>query len=101
MRINKDNIQKEVIESEIPVILEFYSDSCIPCKALSPILGEIEDEYEDKIKVCKVNVSAEADLAGEYGVMASPTILYFVDGEEIDRTRGMVSKEDILDKIGG
>lgn len=56
-RISKDNFEAEVLKSELPVLVEFYSDSCIPCKQMSPILGGIEDDYEDKLKVVKVNVN--------------------------------------------
>lgn len=101
VRINSANIQKEVIESDVPVILEFYSDSCIPCKALSPVLGDIEDEYEGRVKVCKVNVNIDRDLAEKYEVMAAPTMLFFENGKEIDRVKGIASKDDILDRFGG
>lgn len=101
VRVNKENIQSEVIESEIPVLLEFYSSTCIPCKALSPVLAEIEEENENKIKVCKVNTTVDFELAQEYEVMATPTILFFENGQEFDRIRGVASKDDILEKFGG
>ena len=100
IRINESNFENEVIKSEIPVILDFYSDSCIPCKAMSAVLGDIEDDYEDKVKIAKVNVNIDSSLAEKYEVSASPTLLYFVDGNEVDRTVGMLSKEDILEKVG-
>ncbi len=75
------NFDVKVLQSELPVIVEFYSDSCIPCKQLSPILGGIEDDYEDQVKVYKVNVNFDAELAEKYQVMASPTILFFKGGE--------------------
>ncbi|MCI7104281.1 MAG: thioredoxin, partial [Lachnobacterium sp.] len=65
-RISKDNFEAEVLKSELPVLVEFYSDSCIPCKQMSPILGGIEDDYEDKLKVVKVNVNFDAELAEQY-----------------------------------
>ena len=69
-RISKDNFETEVLNSALPVLVEFYSDSCIPCKQMSPILGGIEDDYEDKLKVVKVNVNYDAELAEQYSVMA-------------------------------
>lgn len=87
-RVGTAEFEAEVLKEKLPVIVEFYSDSCIPCKQLSPILGGIEDDYEDQVKVVKVNVNFDADLAGEYQVMASPTILFFKDGREVDRIRG-------------
>lgn len=101
-RISRDEFQKEVLEQEIPVIVEFYSDSCIPCKQLSPILGGIEDDYEEQLKVVKVNVNFDSELAEQYEVAASPTLLFFKDGEEKERIRGLVKRpviEEVIDKI--
>lgn len=100
-RINKDNFQGEVIESALPVVVEFYSDSCIPCKQLSPILGDIEDDYEEQLKVVKVNVNFDAELAEQYSVMASPTILFFKNGEEVNRIRGLVKKPQLEEAVKG
>lgn len=94
-RVNQEQFEQEVLKSAILVLAEFYSDSCIPCKQLSPILGDIEDDYEDKLKVVKINVNFDADLAAEYEVMASPTVLFFKDGAEVNRTRGLVKKEEL------
>lgn len=94
-RINQEQFAQKVLENDNPVLVEFYSDSCIPCKQLSPILGELEENYEDKLKVVKVNVNYDTDLALEYQVMASPTILFFKRGEEVNRTRGLVKKEEL------
>ena len=97
-RISKDNFEAEVLKSELPVLVEFYSDSCIPCKQMSPILGGIEDDYEDKLKVVKVNVNFDAELAEQYSVMASPTLLRFQDGQEVERARGL-TKRPQLEKL--
>lgn len=98
-RVGTAEFEAEVLKEKLPVIVEFYSDSCIPCKQLSPILGGIEDDYEDQVKVVKVNVNFDADLAGEYQVMASPTILFFKDGREVDRIRGLVKRPELEDKV--
>lgn len=98
-RVSKDDFEAEVLKAEVPVIVEFYSDSCIPCKQLSPILGGIEDDYEDQIKVVKVNVNFDAELASEYEVMASPTILFFRDGKEAERIRGLVKRPQLEDVV--
>ncbi len=97
--VNKDNIKKEVFESEKPVILDFYADNCIPCKAVAPIIDEIEDENPD-IKIAKCNASVDFELALELGVMASPTLIYVKDGVEIGRKTGVASKEEILEELG-
>ena len=96
-RISKDNFETEVLKSELPVLVEFYSDSCIPCKQMSPILGGIEDDYEDKLKVVKVNVNFDAELAEQYSVMASPTILLFKD---VERARGFTKRPQLEELIG-
>ena len=96
-RVGTAEFEAEVLKEKLPVIV--YSDSCIPCKQLSPILGGIEDDYEDQVKVVKVNVNFDADLAGEYQVMASPTILFFKDGKEVDRIRGLVKRPELEDKV--
>lgn len=98
-RVSSDDFASEVLESEIPVIVEFYSDSCIPCKQLSPILGGIEDDYEDRVKIVKVNVNFDDKLAEQYEVAASPTLLFFKNGEENGRIRGLVKRPEIEEKI--
>lgn len=101
-RVSSEEFKSEVIESKLPVIVEFYSDSCIPCKQLSPILGGIEDDYEDKLKVVKVNVNFDDKLAEEYAVAASPTLLFFKEGKEVERIRGLVKRpaiEEVIEKL--
>lgn len=89
--ITNDNFESEVLNSNIPVLLEFYSDSCIPCKRMSPILAELEEEHTD-IKVSKLNIKFGADTARKYNVMSSPTIVFFKDGEEVNRIKGVAKK---------
>ncbi len=97
-RVSEADFQAEVLDGALPVLVEFYSDSCIPCKQLSPILGGLEDDYEDQIKIVKVNVNFDAELAAKYEVAASPTILIFKNGEEVRRVRGLV-KRPVLETI--
>ena len=97
-RVSEADFRAEVLDVALPVLVEFYSDSCIPCKQLSPILGGLEDDYEDQIKIVKVNVNFDADLAAKYEVAASPTILIFKNGEEVRRVRGLV-KRPVLETI--
>jgi thioredoxin 1 len=94
-RVNQKEFEAKVLASSKPVIVEFYSDSCIPCKQLSPILGNLEDLYEGRLKVVKVNVNFDVELAEKYEVMASPTLLFFKAGNEVNRLQGLV-KEDVL-----
>lgn len=99
VRVSAEDFEAKVIKSELPVIVEFYSDSCIPCKQLSPILGGIEDDYEDKLSVYKVNVNFDAELAEKYAVMASPTMLFFKNGEEVSRIRGLVKRKELEEAV--
>ena len=100
VRVSAEDFDAKVLQSELPVIVEFYSDSCIPCKQLSPILGGIEDDYEDKLKVVKVNVNYDAELAEQYSVMASPTLLLFKNGQEVERVRGLTKRPQLEELIG-
>ena len=92
--INNDNFESEVLNSNVPVLLEFYSDSCIPCKRMSPIIAELEEEHTD-IKVSKLNIKFGADTARKYNVMSSPTIVFFKNGEEVNRIKGVAKKADL------
>ena len=87
-RIAKDNFDEKVLKSPIPVIVDFYSDSCVACKMLAPVLGGIEDDYEDRIQVYKVNTNFDQELAQQYGIMSNPTLILFKDGEAADRKVG-------------
>ena len=92
-RVSSEDFEAEVLGSDLPVVVEFYSDSCIPCKQLSPILGGLEDDYEDQVKVVKVNVNFDAGLA------ASPTLLFFKDGSEVERIRGLVKRPKLEETV--
>ena len=98
-RIGKDEFENEVLRSDIPVLADFYSDSCIPCKRMSPILSQIETEYSDKIKVVKINTNFEKELVEKYEIMAAPTLVFFKNGEEASRIRGAVKKDEIIQYI--
>ncbi len=99
MNINDKNIRQEVFESDIPVVLDFYSDTCMPCKMLSPVLDDLGKLYKDKLKICKLNVNENSQLADEYGVMAVPTLMYVKNGREINRTIGFINKNEILEHL--
>ena len=81
------------------VMADFYSDSCVPCKRLSPVLAEIEEEQGDKVKLVKVNINFDPELAEKYGVMSVPTLVFFGDGEEKSRLTGAVKKSEIFSEI--
>ena len=99
LRVSEENFNKEVLEANVPVLVEFYSDSCIPCKQMAPILGDLEEEYEGKIKIAKVNVNFDLNLAEKHMVMGSPTFLFFKNGEEKNRLRGITKKPELIEII--
>ncbi len=98
VRVTEDNFNSEVIEANGIVIVDFYSDSCVPCKRIAPVLAEIEEENED-VKLVKVNINFDRSLAEKYDVQASPTLIFFKNGVESNRTRGAVKKAEISEII--
>lgn len=100
-RISKADFDLIITQEEGLLLVDFYSDTCIPCKQLSPILGDIEDEYEDSIKVYKVNINYDEELAEKYQVMSAPTLFLFRDGEVLDKKRGLVKKDALKEWIDG
>ena len=99
VRVSTDTFEAEVKDGGKAVIADFYSDSCVPCKRLSPVLAEIEEEQGDKVKLVKININFDAELAEKYGVMSVPTLIFFKDGEEVSRINGAVKKSEILSEI--
>lgn len=99
LNITQENFQKEVIESEKPVLLDFYATWCGPCKSLSPVIDEIAEERGD-IKVAKIDVGEQRDLAKKYRVMSVPTLLVIKKGEVVNRAMGAVPKKEVLSLLG-
>ena len=96
VKITKENFENEVLKSEIPVLLDFFATWCGPCKMLSPILEEIAKENAGKIKVCKVDVDEEGELASAFRVQSIPTLVAFKDGKAVNMAVGYRKKEDLL-----
>ncbi len=95
LTITKDNFQKEVLESDKPVIVDFWATWCGPCRMLGPIVSELAEEHPE-IKVCKVNVDDEQDLAQQYNVMSIPFVASFKDGQLYKSSVGVQPKEALL-----
>ncbi|MCI8384492.1 MAG: thioredoxin [Clostridia bacterium] len=100
LKISSENFEEEVLKAEKPVILDFYADWCGPCQMMSPVIDEIAEEKADIVKVGKVNVDENQDLAMEYGVMSIPTIVILKNGEVENVFVGVKSKSEILGAIG-
>ena len=99
IEVNKDSFEKEVLKSEIPVLVDFYASWCGPCRMLRPILDQIADSRTD-FKIVSVNVDDEENLASEYGISSIPCLISFKDGKEINKSVGLKPKEDIEEMMG-
>ena len=95
LSLNGNNFDEEVMHSDKPVLIDFWASWCGPCKMMSPVIDEIAEEMGDSIKVCKINIDEEQNLAVKYNVMSIPTFIVLKDGKEVDRSVGVQSKDEI------
>ena len=93
--LTQENFPSEVLQSTTPVLVDFWAEWCGPCKMIAPILGELADEYEGRVKIAKVNIDEQQGLAAEYGIRAIPTLLLFDKGQVADQIVGLKSKRDL------
>ena len=98
LNITAQNFEQEVLQSDKPVLVDFYADWCGPCKMMSPVIEEIAEEADD-IKVGKLNIDNEMEIAQKYGVMSIPTLIVFKNGEEVKRDLGAKPKKAVLDML--
>lgn len=99
MNVNDDNFEAEVIESETPVLVDFWAPWCPPCRMLSPVMDEIAAEKEGVAKIVKVNVDENQELAKRYKVQSIPLLLFFKGGELKDQLLGAANKKTLLSKL--
>ena len=97
--ITEENFEEEVLNSDKPVLLDFYADWCGPCKMMSPVIDEIAEEIGDIAKVGKVNSDDNMDLAEKYEIMSIPTIMIIRNGQEVKRFLGVTPKSEIIKAI--
>lgn len=95
----KNDFKTEVLESETPVLVDFWAEWCGPCKAMSPVVDELAEKYQEKLKVVKVDVEAEPELATEYKVRGIPTLMVFKGGEAVKTKAGMQDKYALQDFV--
>lgn len=96
--VNNENFKSEVLESDMPVIVDFWAPWCGPCQMLGPIVEAIAEENSD-IKVCKINIDENPDLASQFKIMSIPTLIVFKNGEVYKKTVGVISKSEILEMV--
>jgi len=104
IEVNSENFEEEVLKSTLPVVVDFWAPWCPPCKVIAPILEELTNEYEGKVKFCKLNADRNESITLKYGIKSIPTLIVFVAGKEVDRIVGVLPKDKLtkwLDKILG
>lgn len=98
INLNESNFNKEIMQADELVLVDFFATWCGPCKMLSPIISEIANEYSNIVKVCKVNIDENQDLVRKYNIMSVPTLIFFKKGEVVKSSVGFCSKSE-LDSI--
>ena len=96
---NDTNFEKDVNQSDLPVLIDFWAEWCGPCKQIAPRLDEISEKYSENLSVCKVDVDSNRELALQYNVRSIPSLMIFKEGEMIDSIMGAVSLEELEDLV--
>lgn len=99
IEITDQNFEEEVLKSDVPVVIDFWAIWCGPCRLIAPIMDELAEEYEGRVKIGKLDVDANQQTAIKYGVRSIPTVLYFKDGEVKDMVIGAVNKAVFKEKL--
>jgi len=99
LEVNEDNFQKEVLESSLPVLVDMWAPWCMPCKMVAPAVEKIAKDNSDKLKVCKLNVDDNQNIAVNHNIQGIPALLIFKDGKEVDRIVGAVPPQAIQSKL--
>lgn len=97
--LDSNNFEEEVINSDVPVLVDFWAAWCAPCRMIAPIIDQLADEFDGKAKIAKLNVDEQGELAGRYKVMSIPTLILFKDGEIVDQTMGARPKGELVKLI--
>lgn len=99
VKLTAENFEKEVLQSEKPVLVDFYADWCGPCQMMGPVVEEISNEVNDA-KVCKINIDEQMSIAQKYGVMSIPIFIVFKNGDVADKKMGAMPKSAVLSMLG-
>lgn len=97
--LDSKNFEEEVLKSSQPVLVDFFATWCGPCKMVSPLLEQLEEEMKDKVKICKIDIDQNPEIASDYGVMSIPTFIMYKDGKDIAKNVGAMPKNGIEDFI--
>ena len=97
--VTDQNFDQEVMQSSVPVLVDFFAEWCGPCKMIAPIITELAGDFEGKAKIVKLNVDENPASAQKFGVMSIPTMIFFNGGEEVDRITGALPKDVLADKL--
>ena len=99
LQVNEQTFEEEVLKSGIPVLVDFWATWCGPCQMMGPVVEELSEELAGKVKVCKVNVDENSELANKYGIMSIPNFILFKNGEVSGQQIGAVGKDGLLELI--
>ncbi|MCK5630214.1 MAG: thioredoxin [Nanoarchaeota archaeon] len=99
IKINKDNFQEEITNSQIPVIIDFWASWCGPCQMMGPVFEELSNDYEGKLKFAKISTEDDPELANQFQIQGIPCLIITKDGKEIDRITGFAPKDILKQKI--
>ena len=97
--VTDGTFEAEVLQSDKPVLTDFWAEWCMPCRMIEPILEEIAAEYADQLKVARINVDSNRELAAKFGIMSIPTLILFKNGQPVERLVGAMPKRSLLEKI--
>ncbi len=99
IELNDDNFDEEISKAELPIMVDFWAPWCGPCKAIGPAVEALEETYRESMNFVKVNVDENPVVPSKYGIQAIPTLIFFKDGEVVDKITGMVAKEKLEEAI--
>ena len=94
-----ENFKEEVLKSDVPVLVDMFATWCGPCKMMAPVVAQLAQEYEDSVKVGKLDIDQNVDIVAQYKIMSVPTFLVIKDGEVVKKLIGAVSKEELVEAI--